>query len=314
MDVSVIMINYNTFDLTKDALNSIFENTKDLKYEIILLDNNSPDGSGEKLNKMFGSRITYIQTGSNLGTSKAFNEGVSRATGKYVLWLNTDILLRENFIKTLFDYMESHPKCGICGGNVLDFDGNPTHSFRKKFPCLREERKNKSIIVAVYRKLFRKPFYDQYNYTNVPMRVGYITGADMMIRSSLFEKVGKFDAYIFMYSVEVEFTWRAVARTGMTVMAIPNAHIFHLEGASFRTSADSFNEVRFTNGVKGSLLMYMKCYGETAAKKYLTILKRSYLKFGVVSALLFMRQKRKMYVKKRAIVKDLFHCFFGQSD
>lgn len=72
--------------------------------------------------------------------------------------------------------------------------------FSEKFPCLREERKNKSIIVAVYRKLFRKPFYDQYNYTNVPMRVGYITGADMMIRSSLFEKVGKFDADIFMYS------------------------------------------------------------------------------------------------------------------
>ena len=96
MDVSVIMINYNTFDLTKDALNSIFENTKDLTYEIILVDNASPDGSGEKLKELFQDKIVYLQSGGNLGTSKAFNLGLKRASGKYILWLNTDIHFQNN--------------------------------------------------------------------------------------------------------------------------------------------------------------------------------------------------------------------------
>ena len=101
MDVSVIMINYNTFELTQNALDSIFEYTSGLEYEIILIDNNSPDGSGEKLSAHFGDRIKYIQAGANLGTSKSFNLGLRAAGGKYVLWLNTDILIKENFIKKL---------------------------------------------------------------------------------------------------------------------------------------------------------------------------------------------------------------------
>ena len=102
MDVSVIMINYNTFDLTKDALESIFKHTEGLQYEIILIDNASPDGSGERLRDLFGEKIVYLQSGANLGTTKAFNLGLKQAKGKYILWLNTDILIKENFIKKDF--------------------------------------------------------------------------------------------------------------------------------------------------------------------------------------------------------------------
>ena len=88
MDVSVIIINYNTFDLTKAALESIFLHTKELCYEVILVDNASPDGSGERLRELFEDRLVYIQAGGNLGTSRSFNLGLARAAGKYVLWLN----------------------------------------------------------------------------------------------------------------------------------------------------------------------------------------------------------------------------------
>ena len=73
MDVSVIMINYNTFSLTKDALDSIFRETKGIDYEVILIDNASPDGSGDRLSALYGNKIVYLQSGGNLGTSKAFN-------------------------------------------------------------------------------------------------------------------------------------------------------------------------------------------------------------------------------------------------
>ena len=298
------MINYNTFELTKAALNSIFDYTEGIEYEIVLVDNLSPDGSGEKLRDLFCNRITYLQSGGNLGTSKAFNLGLSKTTGKYVLWLNTDILIKDNFIKKLFDYMESDPTCGICGGNILDFNGKPAHSFRRVFPDLHEEWKDKSLIVATFRKLFRKPFFNQYNYTHCPKRVGYITGADMMIRANLFKQVGGFDTDIFMYSEEVEFTWRVVNQTNMKIMSVPDAHIFHLEGASFGQK-NSFNERRFINGLKGSVIMYTKCYGAVVGKKYLKLLRRAYLKFIVITTLLFMRDKRAMYIKKRAIVTEM---------
>lgn len=302
MDVSVIMINYNTFELTKNALESIFTHTEGLEYELILVDNASPDGSGEQLRELFGEKIVYLQSGGNLGTSKAFNLALREAKGRYVLWLNTDILIKENFIKKLFDYMESDPQCGICGGNVVDFEGKPAHSFRKVLPDLREERRDRSILLTVLRKVFRRPFFNQYNYTGAPMRVGYVTGADMMIRASLFEKIGGFDEDIFMYAEEVEFTWRAVHKAGVTVVCVPDAEIWHLEGASF--GKKKFSERRFRCSLDGSLVYYRKCYGHKKALAYLRLLSRAYQRFYVLATLLFMRERRADYAIKWKIVRE----------
>ena len=106
MDVSVIMINYNTFDLTRDALESIFAHTKEIEYEIILIDNASPDGSGEKLRDLFGEKIVYIQAGGNLGTSKAFNIGLKQSKGKYILFLDGDDYLDIHLYGLVKQYME----------------------------------------------------------------------------------------------------------------------------------------------------------------------------------------------------------------
>ncbi len=300
MDVSVIIINYNTFDLTKAALESIFLHTKELCYEVILVDNASPDGSGERLRELFEDRLVYIQAGGNLGTSRSFNLGLARAAGKYVLWLNPDVLIRDNFLEKLFDYMEQDEQCGICGGNVLDFEGKPAHSFRSHLLSLRQDRADKSLFLALWRKLFYRPFADSYNYTEHPVRVGYITGADMMVRRSLFDAVGGFDEDIFMYAEEVEFTYRAVQKTHCTVVCVPDAHILHLEGASFGKEA-RFNEWKFTTGMTGSAKCYAKCLGEKVSLRYLKLLRRSYRKFFLVCTLLFRRTSREIYRKKYTI-------------
>ncbi len=299
MDVSIIMINYNTFDLTRAAIESIFAQTKGISYEVILVDNASPDGSGEKLRALFEGKIFYLQAGGNLGTSRSFNLGLARAKGKYILWLNPDILIKENFVKKLFDYMEQDSACGICGGNILDFEGKPAHSFRKELLSLRRERRDKSIFVALWRKLFCRPFAGEYNYTDRPMQVGYITGADMMVRRSVFDKVGGFDEDIFMYAEEVEFTYRAVHRTHCTVVCVPDAHIYHLEGASFEKAR--FNEWKFTTGMTGSVRCYAKCLGEEVALKFLKLLRRSYRKFAIICTLLFYGEGREIYRRKYAI-------------
>ncbi len=273
MDVSIIIINYNTFELSKNAIESIFQHTQNLAYEIILVDNASPDSSGEKLKEYFGDKIVYIQSGGNLGTSKAFNLGVKSAKGKYVLWLNSDILLVDNFIKTLKDYMDEHSECGICGGNVIDFDGNPAHSFRRELPSARTVRKDRSIIRYALRKILKKKLSTEYNYTDKPMEVGYITGADMMTRRELLGRLGGFDERIFMYAEETEYTYR-VKELGYTVVCVPYAKIKHLEGSSF-SGKTSFSERRCLWSIQGIVRYMQISYGQKEAEKYLKILARS---------------------------------------
>lgn len=304
MDVSVIMINYNTFELAKNALESIFRETDGISYEIVLIDNASPDGSGEQLQALFGDRILYVQAGGNLGTSKAFNLGLKMASGRYILWLNTDILLKENFIKELFDFMEQTPDCGICGGDLLDFEGKPTHSYRRALPSAKTDRRDMSICVKIFRKLFRKRLSSEYNYTGKPLDVGYITGADMMIRRDVIDKIGGFDEDIFMYAEECEFTFRMKKNTTYRAISVPNAHMYHLEGASF-SGKNTFSERRFRESCRGMRVYMEKCYGEREAVRFLRRHKRSYLKFMCFCLPLFQIGKWKEYRKKRAIVKEL---------
>lgn len=302
MDVSVIMINYNTYQLAKDALNCIFAQTSGLNYEVILVDNLSPDGSGELLAKEFGDKIVYVQSGGNLGTSKAFNLALAKSSGKYILWLNTDILIKENFIYTLFKYMEENADCGICGGNVLDFKGNPTHSFRRKLPSVKTVKKDNSLLFGIFNRLFKKSLSQQYNYTNKPMEVGYITGADMMIRKSIFDEVGGFDEDIFMYSEETEFTYRVKTKTNYKVVSVPYAHIYHLEGASFTGGKKRISEFRIKTMTEGDLVYFKKCYGEKQAAKYLKVLKRSLNKRIFLATVLFMKDKRAEFKTKKKII------------
>lgn len=303
MDVSVIMINYNTFDLAKDAIESIKKHTKDVDYEIVLVDNASPDGSGEKLADLFKDEIIYIQSGGNLGTSKAFNLGLKKSTGKYVLWLNSDILIYHNFIKELFSYMEENPSCGISGGNVVGFDDSPAHSYRRELTTAKTVRKDKSLICATIRKLFKKRLSAEYNYTDLPLKVGYVTGADMMIRSSVIEKVGGFDERIYMYAEETEFTCRA-KRAGYEVVSVPSAVIKHLEGASFNGKT-TFSERRCKLILQGvSRYMYIS-YGLKETIKYLKVTKRTALKHILLKWLLNKKESLKIEKCNRKTAKGM---------
>ncbi len=311
MDVSIVMINYNTFKLTCAALDSIFENTIDLKYEILLLDNNSPDGSGAEIASKYKDRIRYIQCGDNLGTSKAFNIGVKEALGKYVLWLNTDILIKENFVKKLFDFMEETPDCGICGGNIYDFNGNPTHSYKKKIVTPKTAMKDRGLFITLWRKCFKKILSEQFNYSGKAMKVGYITGADMMIRKELFDIVGFFDEDIFMYAEETEFTYRVVMQTGYSVYNVPYAHIFHLEGASFNDEKKQFNLNRYKRVLNGNLIYFYKHFGLKSVVIYLKHSARAYKKYIFICT--FIKKCAKREYKDKLEVVDNYLAYIREN-
>lgn len=302
MDVSVVMINYNTFELAKNAIESIFSHTDNLEYEIILIDNNSPDQSGKKLYNHFGDKIRFIQANDNLGTSKAFNKCVEMSKGKYILWLNSDIIVYNNFIYKLFVYMESNSECGISGGNLFDRDNKPTHSYLLQLPSLKTIKKLKSSINLIINKLFKTNIKKQFNFSDQPKEVGYITGADMMIRRAVIDEIGGFDEDIFMYSEETEFTYRMKKKTSYKVISVPQATMQHFESGSF--GEKRFSVWHFETQLNGDSVYFEKCYGRKALVSYLRFLKRFYNRMTIINFICFRFQKSSDCKIMKSIVNE----------
>ncbi|MDR1901249.1 MAG: glycosyltransferase family 2 protein [Treponema sp.] len=231
IDVSVIIVNYNTSSLLKNCIASIYEQTKRISFNIIVTDNNSSDDSVSMLRIEYPD-VTVIPLDDNIGFGKANNLGALQAVGKYLFFLNSDTYLCNDAISILFDFMELNSECGICGGNLIDFSGHPIHSFDRRFPGAFSD------IFLLLKKLPRLLYGRSwcYNYTGLPMEVAYITGADLMIRNELFAAVKGFDPFFFMYYEETELTVR-IKKRGYRVYSVPTAKIAHKKGASLQYNA-----------------------------------------------------------------------------
>ena len=226
MDVSIIIVNYNTLKLTKSCIDSIFEKTEGIKFEVLLVDNNSTDGSREFFSA--DSRIKYIFNDTNLGFGRANNLGLSYAVGRNVLFLNSDTLLINNAIKILSDFLDNNINVGGCGGNLYYEDLTPNMSFVRHYPSLIWEIN--ALFHGIPARLLK---YDNsmFNFSNEPCSVAYIWGADLMIRKNLLDKYGAFDKDFFMYFEETELCHR-LTTNGYKVMSVPQAQIIHLNGKS----------------------------------------------------------------------------------
>lgn len=223
MDVSIIYVNYNTVDLIADSIRSVIQHTKGLDYEIIAVDNNTQ--SLESLKSIYQS-IKLIQLNDNVGFGNANNAGAKEAKGNCLFFLNPDTLLINDAISLLYHEMEKDKRIGITGGNLYDVDGNPIHSYN---------RIDQSTIGYLRRMFIPSSFLsklsNQHNFSNELKEVGYITGADLMIRRSIFEEIGGFCKEMFMYYEDVELNYR-VHKLGYKSISVPSAKIKHLEGVS----------------------------------------------------------------------------------
>ena len=200
MDVSVIIVSYNVKFLLCQCLESIFNNSQGIDYEVIVVDNASSDGTVKELRKRFDS-IRLIASDVNLGFGKANNEGAQVAKGKYLFFLNPDTLLLNNALLALYDFMECHPNAALCGGNLFTTDLKPNHSYNMSIPKFR------SALEYVFNtSLSRESEADIFNDTGKPKKVELIVGADMFIRKSVFDQIGRFDERYFMYFEEAIFS------------------------------------------------------------------------------------------------------------
>jgi GT2 family glycosyltransferase len=228
MDVSIIIVNYNTVNLVIDAVHSIVRKTQDVKYEIIVVDNNSSDNSKTTLNDRFGDTINYIQLPENIGFGRANNEGAKTAKGRHLFFLNPDTELLNNAVKILSDFLDRNENVAVCGGNLFDGEHKPAQSYGKIFPSA--FRDLNTMLGDFFLKMIYGKNYE-FNHTKKPTKTAYITGADLMIKKDVFEDLSGFDADFFMYYEETELCYRVHQK--YLIANTPDAKIRHLEGKSF---------------------------------------------------------------------------------
>jgi GT2 family glycosyltransferase len=229
MDVSIIIIGYNTETLLKQCLISVFEKTKDISFEVIVVDNASHDGSSQMVRKEFPN-VILIEIPENLGFGRANNLGAKYAKGKYLFLLNPDTVVLNNAVKIFAEFLDNNPKAGICGGNLFDENKQPTYSYSMFLPSVLWEL-NIFLSGKLEKLLYGKN--SNFNHTEKPLKIkGYVTGADLMIRRDLFLNLNGFDPDFFVYYEETELTFR-VKKTGYEVYNVPQAEIVHLEGQTF---------------------------------------------------------------------------------
>lgn len=222
VDVSIIIVNYNTEKLIIDCLDSIYEKTSGITFEVIVVDNDSPNKPNTLLND---GRIRYIQSDVNLGFGKANNLGAENAVGEYIFCLNPDTLLINNAVKELYDFMIENPNVGICGSNLYHDDMTPGHSYEILEPSIYQEFVNS-------RNCTFKRLNENFNMSESPKEVSHVVGAALMIRKKLFNEIGGFDKDFFMYLEETYLCYQ-VKKRGFKIFNIPTSKIVHLEGKSF---------------------------------------------------------------------------------
>lgn len=296
MDVSVIIVNYNTKDLTLQCINSIYEKTQGISYEVILVDNASVDGSIDYFQT--DKRIRYIYSEENLGFGRANNLGLSVASGKNILFLNPDTVLINNAIKILADYINNFPYVGACCGNLYDSDMNPTLSFKRIFPSILDEFNN--LFFHLPEKIYYgKSWY--FNFSNKVIDVANISGADMMVKRSVLDKVGAFSPEFFMYYEETDLCYR-IHGNGYMLVSLPYAKIQHLEGKSFQSSV---NIKRLQFSEYGRMIFYKRNYSKNYRIIADYIYKFSLYLHQFVYTLLRKRNKANSCRSRRLVLSEI---------
>lgn len=250
MKVSVIVVNYNVKYFLEVCLHSVLRAAADMQVEVIVVDNNSTDDSCLMVQQRF-TQVHLIQNKDNKGFSKANNQAVAIAKGEYILFLNPDTVMPENFLTTTVAYMDAHPLAGALGPRLIDGKGQFAPDSKKSFP---------SLSVAIFKttginKLFPKSAYiNKYYAVHVAERqtaeVDVLSGCCMLVRKSAMDIAGgPFDEDYFMYCEDVDLSYR-IQKAGFKNIYFPLVDLIHYKGESTRKMTLSyvriFNEALVT--------------------------------------------------------------------
>lgn len=225
MDISIIIVNWNTRELLGNCLKSIQETVHDLSHEIIVVDNASGDGSAEMLRRDF-PRVRLIANEENRGFGAANNQAIRVMEGRYALLLNSDTLLMENAVQELFSFLEKTPDAAMACGQLLNADGSRQNSIAA-FPSLLTLTTNISLLEYIFPRRYPSKRYPHPK----PIEIESGIGACLLVKKMAIDAVGMFDERYFFFFEETDWALQ-MRRAGWKIYHVPAALIYHFQGRS----------------------------------------------------------------------------------
>ena len=233
MDLSILIVNYNTCKLTLDCLQSVFASITGYTIEVIVIDNHSIDSSVESISVEY-PQATLISNNDNTGFAKANNQGMEIAKGRHILLLNSDTIIREDTLETMILFMDQNSTVGASGCKIILPDGTLDKACKRGFPT-----PSASFYYAfgISRLFPDRARFNQYQLGHLDPDQEYpvdcLVGAFMMVRRETIEQVGGLDETFFMYGEDIDWCYR-IKQAGWAIHYYPRTSIVHYKGGSAR--------------------------------------------------------------------------------
>jgi len=230
VDVSIIIVNWNTKGLLRDCLSSVYEHAGDFDYEIIVIDNASTDGSADMVKNDF-QQVILIENSENRGFATANNQGMVVAKGRYVLLLNSDTVVLDNAIANTVRFADENPQAAVTGCRVLNSDRTLQRTCFM-FPSILNMLLSSTYLYKLFPKnrFFGREQMTWWDRSDV-RKVDVVTGCFMLVRREAIEQVGVMDEQFFMYGEETDWCYR-FRKKDWKVMFAPVGQIIHFGGQS----------------------------------------------------------------------------------
>ncbi len=300
-ELSIIIVNFNTRILLRDCLLSIVENTQNVNYEVVVVDNASSDGSREMIENEF-RWVRFLRNKKNVGFSKANNQGIQIALGENILLLNSDTLILGNCLFQVLSFMKSRADAGIVGCKVLNHDKTLQLSCYH-FPNLLTEVVffTKGVIKNIWDPVTWYKYMRYWDHKKIK-EVDCVSGCFFLVKRSVFDTIGLLDENSFMYYEDSEFCKRLRTKTDYKIYYYPYAEIIHLQGASLKKTSTNYVSLQYS--YKTAKYYLNKCYGKRIEKIFTVLCKSIWrMELFFFSALQF----EKRFHKKALMLRELIH-------
>lgn len=300
MDLSIIVVNYNTQELLAQCLESIYRKMSHLNYEILVVDNASSDGSADMVKQRF-PEVKLIENHKNLGFATANNQALRQAEGKHILLLNSDTIALPSTVEMMRDFISHNPMVGAVGCKILNPDFTVEATARRFPRPLNALFGRKSVLTKLFPKnRFSGAYLACLNVNSeIPFEVDWVSAACMMVKREIIEEVGLLDEDFFMYWEDADWCYRIKA-AGWKIYYVPGAQIIHLEGAS-SNGKDNKLIIEFHKSV---FLYYRKHYLKSVFNPmYLPTVTVLTMRTGILLVANMLKRTYKELVRTQKLVK-----------
>jgi hypothetical protein len=252
LDLSIIIVNWNARDLLTRCLQSVYDTTSNLDFEVIVVDNASNDGSQAMIRQRF-PQVRLIENDQNVGFARANNQALTVSRGRYFLLLNSDTIVLPHALEKMVQFADAHAESGLIGCKLLNSDGSLQKSWAS-FPTFWSEVLGRNFRVR--RRVEEEP---------LAYEVDWVGGACLLVQPAAINEVGLLDESFFMYSEETDWCFR-MRRQGWKVYYLPGVEVIHLGGGS----ASRTNATQLVRLYDSKIRFFRKHYGarQTSLLRY----------------------------------------------